>query len=542
MNSVIIDGYVDEPTCLGVPPYISTYVRYVAGALKLCGFLNVDYITIDELRKCDYALSSKKNYTLAIIIAGNPVPGKYIGGEPLKYGEWRKIAIRNKGIPLFMGGPIQFSFLEFNEEDVRLIRGDIESFIFHFISNSSEEERVRDLKELNSFALHGTFIVEKHPRFPDIIVEIETGRGCARKAHCSFCIEGRYKVEFRNPEDIIAEIKALYNIGVRHFRIGKQSDLYAYGSELKVWRNGFPAPNPEWIKRLYEGIRNECTDIKTLHIDNVNPGTIANFPDESIKITEIISNYNTPGDVAALGMESADPVVIEKNFLKASPEDTMKAVQIINEIGGRRENGIPKLLPGLNIIHGLPGENKETFKKNYEFLISVKEKGLLLRRINIRQLKISYGTPVEEVYKSPLKDKKILNAIFKNYREKIRREIDIPMIKKIFPEGLVLKDLIVEGYRGDWSLARPLGSYPITVNIPKKLPLMSKTDAFVVGYRERSLVGLNHPFDIYRATLPELKCIPGISKRASEFFLDKKKLLSFLEKTPIFDKIKMDTL
>ena len=30
----IIDGYVDEPACLGVPPYISPYIRTIAGVLK----------------------------------------------------------------------------------------------------------------------------------------------------------------------------------------------------------------------------------------------------------------------------------------------------------------------------------------------------------------------------------------------------------------------------------------------------------------------------------------------------------------------------
>jgi radical SAM superfamily enzyme with C-terminal helix-hairpin-helix motif len=32
-TAFILDGYVDEPACLGVPPYISPYIRTVAGAL-----------------------------------------------------------------------------------------------------------------------------------------------------------------------------------------------------------------------------------------------------------------------------------------------------------------------------------------------------------------------------------------------------------------------------------------------------------------------------------------------------------------------------
>ena len=33
LSVTIVDGYVDEPAHFGVPPYISTYPRYVAGAL-----------------------------------------------------------------------------------------------------------------------------------------------------------------------------------------------------------------------------------------------------------------------------------------------------------------------------------------------------------------------------------------------------------------------------------------------------------------------------------------------------------------------------
>ena len=47
-DACILDGYVDEPACLGVPPYISPYIRTVAGALIGHGF-TVRYLTIDQL-------------------------------------------------------------------------------------------------------------------------------------------------------------------------------------------------------------------------------------------------------------------------------------------------------------------------------------------------------------------------------------------------------------------------------------------------------------------------------------------------------------
>ena len=112
------------------------------------------------------------------------------------------------------------------------------------------------------------------------------------------------------------------------------------------------------------------------------------------------------------------------------------------------------------------------------------------------------------------------------------------MIRKIFPAGILIIDLVVEDNRGDWSLARPLASYPITVNIPRNLKVLSRTDVFIIDYRERSLVGLSAPFDIRNASLQELKQIPGISRKAGEIFIRKDKSSESLSVSPIFEKIK----
>jgi len=536
MKILIIDGFVDEPTCLGVPPFISTYIRYTAGALILAGIKDIEYITITELRDTPERLS---NYNFAVIIAGNPVPGKYLGGIPISKIEIENFAKKFKKTLFIVGGPVQFEDVNFSDEikNIILVKKDIESFIYDYFTTSKINFRYRTIEELNKFATSGAFIVEKHFRHPDVIVEIETSRGCPRLSHCSFCVEGFYNVEFRKPQDIIKEIKALSNYGIKHFRIGKQADLISYGANLNNYREGFPEPNPLWIKILYEGIRESVANLETLHLDNINPGTIAKYPDESAKILETIVTYNTPGDVAALGMESADPLVIEKNFLKATPDEVYFAVKLINQIGNVKKNGTYALLPGINLIKGLIGENRETFKKNYEFLKKIKEDNLLLRRINIRQIKFSKGTYIKEVGRKS-KEEKILYAIFKNYREKIRKEIDNFMLKQIFPVGTVLKNLIIEEHRGDWSLGRQIGTYPIIVNIPKKLPKLSKVSAFIVDHRERSITGLVYPFCLSKASLHELKQIPGFEKRATEFFLKKEKTLEDLNFLKIFDKIK----
>ncbi len=536
MKILIIDGFIDEPTCLGVPPFLSTYVRYTAGAAVCAGIKDTDYITIEYLRKNDFIL---RDVDVAVIIAGNPVPGKYLGGMPIKGFELEMIASRNPETAFFAGGPIQFDGIDtFLPRNLNIIHKDIESFIYHYLLEGKNNESFRTIDEINLFSIAGAYIAQKHPRYPEIIAEIETGRGCPRLEHCSFCIEAGYKVEFRNPVDIIREVKALYSAGIRHFRIGKQADLYSYGSQLQEWKNGFPKPNIDWIRKLYTGIRDGVPGLKTLHLDNVNPGTLAAFPDESAEITGIIVNNNTAGDVAALGMESADPGVIEKNFLKALPSGIIKAVEIINNTGNIRENGIPKLLPGINLIRGLIGESRETFRMNYEFLKQILDKGLLLRRINIRQIKLSGNNCGDKRFKTSPREEKKLDAVFRNYREKIRDEIDNPMIQKIFPVGTIMKDLIVEAIRGDWSIARAIGSYAIAVNIPKILPVLSGIDVFVVGWRNRSLIGLPNPLIIKNSSLQELKQIPGFSKKAGEIFASGNFNKSVFSTSPAFEKIK----
>jgi len=171
-----------------------------------------------------------------------------------------------------------------------------------------------------------------------------------------------------------------------------------------------------------------------LHIDNANPAVISNWENESVKICELIKNHCTPGNVAALGMESADENVIRRNNINATPEEVMKAIEIINSIGSERgENGMPAFLPGLNFVYGLDGESKKTYKINFNFLKKVVEKGYLLRRINIRQ-----------VASFRKKSARIDKNLFKIFKRKVNEEINRVMLKKIIPKKTIMKDVFLE--------------------------------------------------------------------------------------------------
>src|SRR5213076_3551996 len=77
MKVVVLDGYVDEPSNFGVPPYISPYPRYAAGAIRDAGH-EWEYVTIDRAR-AGHPLRGN----LLVVISGPIVPGKYLRSLPI---------------------------------------------------------------------------------------------------------------------------------------------------------------------------------------------------------------------------------------------------------------------------------------------------------------------------------------------------------------------------------------------------------------------------------------------------------------------------
>jgi len=542
---VIIDGYNDEPAGLGVPPYLDVYARYAAGAIWLCNSkTRVYYYTIDEIRKnfTEYLRIINKA-DIVIVLGGVCVPGKYLGGNPITKSEILKLGfLLNKPIKI-LGGPVaRYGFSgeggkrAYKIEEIEnlyqiVVRGDIEVVLTELLTENLNIDNVNPNLRRNNYdlvrevSIRGARIVKDHPSYGlNLICEIETYRGCPRfiVGGCSFCVEPLWGMPiFRPIKHIVEEIFTLYSLGVKHFRIGRQPDIYSYLAE-GIGEKEFPRPNPEAIKKLFEGIRNSAPDIETLHIDNVNPGTIANYPEESREITKIIIQYHTPGDVAAMGIESADPNVIKANNLKVEPEDAFKAIKIINEVGARRGwNGLPELLPGINFVYGLIGEREETYILNFEFMKKVLDEGLLVRRINIRQCIPLPGTKMWDVGEKIIKKHK---HYFKFYKEKMRREIDRPMLKKILPRFSILKKVFIESTNKNLTYGRQVGSYPILVVIPFKYVINKFVDAIIIGHGYRSVLGIPLPIEINKWPKRQLSKVPWFKG---------KKALEIIYKRPI---------
>ena len=531
LSVTIVDGYVDEPAHFGVPPYISTYPRFTAGALVDAGVpqANITYHTIDELRENRQKWNAVADADLMIYVGGMTVPGSYVGGTPAEPDEVKKLAWVAEGTSL-LGGPVRFGVgdenagaTETERKDLDydfVAKGDIEAAAYDLVDSGLEgfNNRMRDNDELSRWAPDGAFIVEQHPNHQEyLICEMETSRGCAYR--CSFCTEPLYgNPAFRTADAVVDEVDTLSDYGVKHFRLGRQADILAFGGDGE-------APNPDALRRLYSGIREVAPDLETLHLDNMNPITIVEWPDQSREGIRIIAEHNTPGDTAAFGLESADPVVQEANNLNVTAEECFQAVRIVNEEAGWRPgedasdapthgddatNRLPKLLPGINLLHGLQKERRATYDHNRAFLQRVYDADLMLRRINIRQVMAFEGTDMSDTGAAIAEEHKDL---FKSYKQEVRETIDQPMLERVAPAGTVLPDVHLEYHEDGRTFGRQLGTYPLLVGFPEERPLGTTVDADIVDHGYRSVTAVPYPLDINSASMTELEAIPGIGKQ-----------------------------
>jgi len=209
MKVVLLDGYVDEPSNFGVPPYVSPYPRYLAGAVRDAGH-SWEYVTIDQVRQ-----GRPLKGDLLAVISGPIVPGKYLRGLPISEREIVRHTSAFEG-PRVFGGPLA----RFRYYDDALVEPfdwvalrDLDTAVHDHLATGEWTHRDRTNEEWDRWALLGADVVRSHPDFPEpLIVELDTSKGCVRYVNkgCSFCIEPMYgKPKFRPLEGILAEVRRL---------------------------------------------------------------------------------------------------------------------------------------------------------------------------------------------------------------------------------------------------------------------------------------------------------------------------------------------
>lgn len=521
VKAALIDCYTDEPASFGVPPYISPKIRLIAGIFLSKG-ISVDYFTIDQVRE-DILWKSFNDYDFLLIHGGLTTPGHYIGGTPAAMNEYKRIIENNKKTTVIVSGPITLGYSLKGGREAIKAQLDGADFVF------ADEIEIAKLLGVNTgktfyenanvFYSKGASIVRQHPNYPEVIVEFDISRGCEREdGHCSFCTESIMYGSFvsRDEEGIMNELYALREVDVKAIRFGRSSNVLAYGFDFNNYQ-----PNIESVREIFSATY-EILDPEVFHVDNGNPLFIANHRKKAEEILSIVKQYCTSGNSLSLGVESFDEHVREINNLGGSIDDIKFAIRMINEVGAEREEGIPMLLPGINMIFGLPGTTEETADIDIKNLLDLKNKNQLVRRVNIRQPMVFSGAPLYDMTMPKIKHK-----WYRYYKERIRNEFDSVMIKRIFPCGSLLRRVIPEYSRGMITFGRQLGSYPVLVGSPSKFS--HPTDMIVVGHGKRSVTALPYGSSLNMLSQRELSYIPGIGKARAEKIVLKRPFFQWSE-------------
>lgn len=140
IHVLLIDGYIDDPAALGVPPYISPIVRAIAGAAMDAG-AEVRYLSIDMIRK---GAAIPSDVDISVVMSGNTVPGKYIRSMPMSTRELERI-LPMLGRNRFIGGSAADADIAGSFDFV--IRKDLAASLHDGIMGRDVEERYRTLDE-----------------------------------------------------------------------------------------------------------------------------------------------------------------------------------------------------------------------------------------------------------------------------------------------------------------------------------------------------------------------------------------------------------
>lgn len=557
---LILDGYEDEPAAFGVPPYVGFHIRYVCGVLEQHK-IDYTYMTIDQWRltsqqEREDLLRTTEGF---VCIAGAVVPGRYIRGTPISRKESTElIRLLPRDIPALFGGWAVRGWKQQGWLPLRsnlfLAVQDTDATLNQFLKNGTWKHERRNAEEWTTWAQLGATskAVTHHPdlgtdeKKGPLTYEVEVYQGCVRfKRGCKFCIEPKKGIPiWRTPDDIIREVKLAHDSGVQHVRLGGMTDTYTYMAE-GVKDLEYPIPNPEPIAQLLHGLR-EDDRLGILHTDNGNPSIIAENIEPSTEITKTLVETLSDGAVLSFGLESADPSVHAANWLNCDAQQLKTALRLINQYGrGRGERGLPKLLPGLNFIAGLNGERPETYDMNLNLLRELRNEGLLLRRINIRQVE---GEGFQEIPQSE----------FKQFKSAVRETIDTPLLQELFPLGHVLRDVHWETHDGRTRLpvhlteehtgkhihgragltfGRQIGAYPILIGVPYHIPLESSSNIMITGHGARSITGVEVGLDINSVTEKQLEAIPGIGKKGAWNLISARARLKRKETAPSLERI-----
>lgn len=145
------------------------------------------------------------------------------------------------------------------------------------------------------------------------------------------------------------------------------------------------------------------------------------------------------------------------------------------------------LLPGLNLIYGLPGETHRTHMVNLRGLAGILDAGLLCHRTNVRLARAFPGTPL-----AALGEREALPSgeHFASWKADIDFTWDQPMKERVYPTDLRVPGLHSYFISEEGTYWRRLGSYSIqVVERGAAVPLGTTGDLVVTDHSPRVIFG-----------------------------------------------------
>jgi len=165
----------------------------------------------------------------------------------------------------------------------------------------------------------------------ELAATLIASRGCPMTPPCAFCGNVHQRpVIYRSADSILAELKELKKLGIRHFRF--EDDNFTIIPEFERLCN----------KMVKLDIRYKCHT----RSDLMKPDRA-----ELMKLSGC--------EECGLGVESADDLVLEKVNKKETAEQHKKAISIIKKAGMRAKT---------YFVMGLPGETDKTVEFNKAFI------------------------------------------------------------------------------------------------------------------------------------------------------------------------------
>jgi radical SAM superfamily enzyme with C-terminal helix-hairpin-helix motif len=484
---VILDCYTDEPSGFGVRPYLGTHQIHLSQALGYLGISHY-YLTIDDLRYCsrgdngdsdntdlsiinqtknsDNALDILHEAAVIYIIMGCFVDYTYFSSVPPKSDEVYSYLKDTKArkILFYVLGTVNGISPDYSNSKLSSIIDHVEHGNTYRFVLENALVGTRDFLNPNYQLLEEISSVEPNIvsqlRNP-IIAEIETGTGCSTP-FCYFCIESLRSPEvvYRTTKSIISQVSCLYRSGIRHFRLGRQPNFYHYHYQ-----------NIEEVENLLSGIRKGCPEIETLHVDNGN--IIHVITEQGIEITKLLVKYCTSGNIIPLGIESFDNTVRKAIRKVGSAEQAIQAISVINDIG--REKGLDgnsRLLPGINLIYGLPGQTSDTHKINIQYLQKILQKDFYTGRLFYRRMTRPTGISFTD-------GPELTQEYNGNFREIINSFV-LPMQERVYPIGSIIRGRREVIWKNGDSYMRTLGTCPTRIVIRgKKLKSYMNYDVLI---------------------------------------------------------------